>query len=550
MIPRQKIWKSLRIGTILKIDEDKEKQYEDYFSKLCDDPALFLTECIGITYCDCGCKLDPKIMEIFGDARDMILAREKKARGEELDTYEKKLVGLLGISIKACKGAGKTAFLAQFYIWMLTLFPDTQKHLVTAPTQNHLKDNLFGEISKWISHSKKYARIPIVDMRLELQGLKLFRKNIRHKDGTLNKSAVGKECILVGRTASKSADAATKKSTLHGYHDVYLIPSADECFGVDNDVYEPVIGTLTKEVNFIILIGNPTRNSGFAFDTFHDNRHLWINHTISLDNTTIVTEEYTKRMKEIYQDYPNQYRVFVLGEFPLDDDNSLIPYNKIMDAVDRYSDIDFEHPLVKDRSRFFGGDVGCGGDLTVLFQRQGMKADLVGTLNERDTLVTARWIGGHVDLRDPHKIGIDGIAWGKGTYDMLKELGYSNVMFVDARRKVSSDFLNRYKNLRAKMYFDMAQAFINDQIAIPNDKRLINELSIINLVDPGNMNILQIMSKRDMKRDGIESPNFADALALTYAFSDKQFQKNIDEITAHRRKRQSSVDSKLTWMGV
>jgi len=481
---------------------DKIEEWSADF-KLCAEQAL------GIS------TLDAQQILILNDVNMLIRVREKVALNLPLTEEEEPYRGKFGISVKSAKGVGKTAILAIILLCMQITLGRHQTNLITAPRKEDLKDKIFSEISHWISHSReKYGENAIVNHLLGLEGLKLYRKGF----GKGDKEAEGKQGVTLGRTCNRNADMAMQQATLQGFHDRYMLLGADESFGIPDAVFEPLITTMTGEVNFAFLIGNPTRNSGYAYDTFNKNKNYWITRTISAEDSTLVNKEHIRILKEQYRDYPNLYRVNVLGEFPLDEEDALIPFSKIMEAVDLYKDLEPNDKRYCDEGIVFGCDIGCGGDLSVVYKRQGIKVDKLGTKNERDTMVTARWIGALSEVNEPTKICVDGIAWGKGVLDRLKELGYSQTCFVDARRKPSDS--GRFKNLRAELYIKLAEMFINNQIAIPDDEQLIKELSVLKIVNPLGADKIQIVSKKDLKAQGIESPNEADALMMTVFFND------------------------------
>lgn len=505
----------------VELTKNQRQQYVDRIERWQNSPVSFAKEALGIGVCSCGCQLDWQQEAIMNDCRDMIVARQNKSQGEELTEYQEELCKKFGISVKSGKGVGKTATLAMILIWFNFCFGVNVKSLVTAPKADQLKDNLFGEISKWVGHSRRvYGEDSIVDQVMGTQSLKLFRKD----NG-------GKTSWTVGRTCSKSADEATQQATLQGYHDDYQILGADESFGVPTPVFVPVETTMTRQVNFMFLIGNPTKVSGYAYDTFHQYKDMWLTRTINAEESSLVSKDHLDRLRKRYKDSPNMYRVMVQGKFPLDEPDALIPFHKIMDAVERYEELDWNDDRYTKQAIVTGWDIGCGGDLSVGMKVQGIKADVVDKLNERDTQVTGRWICDHSDMLEPDFIGIDGIAWGKGAYDFVRAQGY-RATFVDARKKSHHAM---YRNLRAELYMKLAKKFINDEIAIPRDEQLIKELSVLKIVNPdGDITKIQIMSKKDMKKNGIESPNYADALMMCMYPSDRSLQSKKESNTRRR----------------
>ena len=509
------------------------------------DPVLFFEEVIGVGRCDCGCKISNQQKRIARDVAKLIRVKEKLWTKQKLTPSEEEFRDKIGISVKAGKGTGKTALVAMLYIWFLICFGNRQKHLVTAPRKEALKDNLFAEISIWITHSKNvYGENSLVDRMIGLESTKLFLKYVYDNKGNLDKEAIGKQGVVLGRTCSRNADEATQQGTLQGYHDVYQMLCADEAFAVPNPVFEPLETTCTREVNFLFLIGNPTRNSGFMYDTFNKNKRWWINHTMNAEESDLVSKDHIQRLKVKYKDYPNMYRVNVQGEFPVDGDGQLIPFCKIMDAVDRFKDLSDKDPRVDGKPVFMGSDIGAGVDPSVCYTRKGIKVQRSGgRCMMSDTRAIARWIAEQIELEEPTKVGLDGITWGKGVLDSLRESGYGDIVsFVDARRRSSDK--KRFKNLRAELHFRMAEAFIQDNIAIPDDDELISQLSVLRTVENGET--IQIMSKKTMRAEGIDSPNDTDAISFTYYFIDQRFERPVDEDSDWRWNREERP--RTTWM--
>jgi hypothetical protein len=511
-----------------------------------DSPELFAQEVLGIGVCDCGCTLTNQQRLILRDLATLVKVKEKLWKKEPLTQYEEKFRDKIGISVKAGKGTGKTTVMAIAHTWFNSCFGTRVKSMATAPRIKALKDNLFSELSLWLTHSRKvYGSHSFADKLLGLDSLKLYRKLIYKPDGTLDKEAIGKQGVLHGVTCSRNADEAAQKATLQGYHDVYQLISADESYGIPSAVFEPLETTCTRQVNIAFLIGNPTKNSGYAYDTFNKNKKYWICHTMNAEESELVSEDHIKRLKEKYKDYPNLYRVNVLGEHPVDGDGSLIPFNKISAAVERYEELTETDPRFYGKPVVMGLDVGAGKDPTVLYRRQGIKVDLCGRFSHSDTMVIARWAATHFETHNPTKVGVDGLTWGKGTFDKLRELGYRDICtFVDARRKASDK--KRYKNLRAEIIFTLVEQFINDNIAIPNDDELISQLSIIRTAD--NSDLIQIMSKPDMRSEGIDSPNDLDCLAFTYYFSENRLEHVQRESVDHRYSLEDDYGRPNGWM--
>jgi phage terminase large subunit len=84
-----------------------------------------------------------------------------------------------------------------------------------------------------------------------------------------------------------------------------------------------------------VMVGNPTRNSGYFHGAFHQNRDFWWCRKVSSFDSPLVSENYLKEIAANYGADSNIYRVRVLGEFPQSEDDVVIPLHLIEAARER-----------------------------------------------------------------------------------------------------------------------------------------------------------------------------------------------------------------------
>ena len=65
---------------------------------------------------------------------------------------------------------------------------------------------------------------------------------------------------------------ATSPEALQGFHADHVLYIIDEASGVSDKVFEPVLGAMTGEDAKLLMMGNPTRLTGFFYDSHHKNR--------------------------------------------------------------------------------------------------------------------------------------------------------------------------------------------------------------------------------------------------------------------------------------
>ena len=121
---------------------------------------------------------------------------------------------------------------------------------------------------------------------------------------------------------------------------------------------------------------------------------------------------------------------------------------------------------------------------------------------------------------------IDAVGVGAGTYDALLDLGHSHdIMAVNAG--VSPDD-PRFRNKRAEMWQKMKD-WLSETGDIPDDPALIAQLTSVTYDHNNPMEKLTLKKKSDMKKDGLPSPDIADALAYTFFMPVVQTEWDEDE---------------------
>jgi len=215
----------------------------------------------------------------------------------------------------------------------------------------------------------------------------------------------------------------------------------------------------------------------------------------------------------------NKYRIRVEGEFPTSDDDTVIALEWIEAAMTRFVDPMTQYYPV------WGVDIArFGDDDTALAKRQANRLlEPVAALHGRDTMQVTGWIHKHylktidTDLQ-PKEILIDVIGVGAGVVDRCRELGLP-VRGINVGEGTPTD--SRYMRLRDELWFMGREWFESKDCSIPNDPRLVSELSTVTYDHHSNGKII-VERKDDMKKRGMKSPDVADAFLLTFAGMDRR----------------------------
>jgi phage terminase large subunit len=264
------------------------------------------------------------------------------------------------------------------------------------------------------------------------------------------------------------------------------------------------------------MAGNPTRTSGFFYETHHSLRHRW--HTMHVSCLDVPRAQgHIEDIRAKYGEGSNAWRVRVLGEFPTADDETVIPLELVLSAVERRVSTLSYYPV-------WGVDVArFGDDRTALAKRQANKllepirwwhgTDLMATVGK----IKAEYEQTPYDMR-PYAILIDVVGLGAGVYDRCKELGLPvkavNVGAAAARRDNSM-------RLRDELWLEGREWFQERACSMPQDDALIAELTAPTYTFSSTGKMV-VESKADMKKRGMRSPDLADAFLLTFALADRR----------------------------
>jgi len=190
--------------------------------------------------------------------------------------------------------------------------------------------------------------------------------------------------------------------------------------------------------------------------------------------------------------------------------NPLISPASVMEAVSsEYRDL--SAPLVIGCDP--AGDGVNDADRTAIAFRRGRVCFRVESHNGLNTMQIAGKLAEYNRDMQPDMIFVDKGGLGAGVFDRLTELGINVIGVNNATRANDAE---RYDNKRAEMWWTMKEWFDDQPCRIPNNSALISDLTSPQpKVSSNGRKLLE--KKDDMKRRGVRSPDFGDALSLTFA---------------------------------
>lgn len=385
------------------------------------------------------------------------------------------------IAIKSGHGCGKTSALSWIAIWWALTKYDA-KIPITAPSSPQLLLTFMPELRKWINVLPKILRDEII--------IKTDEINFKNNN------------FIALRTARKETPEA-----LQGFHAENLLFLVDEASGVVDEIFEIVMGAMTGAKNTMIMVGNPTRTSGFFYEAFHKNKNIWKLFTFNSELSSNVSREQIQRARLQYGIDSNAYKVRVLGEFPSASDDALFSIDSLESAISR--------AIVenKDDSVIWGLDPAeMGDDSSVLCKRKGFKVYPFIQFRNLDAEPLANAIMSEYNKAHikPSAIYVDVVGIGAGVWSVLYSKGLP-VIRADVRAKTYKE--NLY-NKRIEMYMRLKE-YMN-MLSLPDDKELFGELSGLRYEIEERTGKTKLEAKKAFKNRVGRSPDKADSLALSF----------------------------------
>lgn len=411
-------------------------------------------------------------------------------------------------SVRSGHGVGKSTVEAWTVIWFMVTRP-FPKIPCTAPTQHQLFDILWAEVSKWLRHNKALAdEIVWTKEKVYMKGYP-------------------EEWFAVARTASKP-------DALQGFHADDVLYIIDEASGVDDSIFEPVLGALSTPGAKLLMCGNPTQLSGFFYESHNKNRSSYAAFHIDGRKSSRVSQDFVQTIIRMYGEDSDVFRVRVAGDFPLQEDDIFIPLPLVENSImTEFS------PRKKPDSIHIGCDVArFGDDRTVIGYKIDEKAEFYKKRQGQDTMKTADdivMLGEMLvqryrlspDVDDPIPVKVDDGGVGGGVVDRLRQmkrnapekLWWLEIYPVIFGQRIKHKHYHDSTTYMMSVVKKLLQPYDEDghkkpvELILPDDDDLVAQLSgrKYGLTETSK---IKVESKDAMKKRGRPSPDEADCVLL------------------------------------
>ena len=397
-------------------------------------------------------------------------------------------------AVKACFDSGKSYLASRLALWWIETRPPGEALVVTtATTFQQVRAILWQEIGGAHNTHQLTGRV------------------------TQTEWWIGRQLVGFGRRPRDWAPDA-----LTGHHRPHVLVIVDEASGVPAAIFDALEGLITNERSRILAIGNPY-GPGSRFAELFAATSIWHGITITAFDTpawtgervsaraaaSLISPVWVDELREMLgadHEATALWQTKVLGEFDTEDESKVISLANATRAKHHEIERSGAPTLAVDVARY-------GEDETVICARWGWHIEIIETFRRRPLTYTAGRVAALSRELGAADVRVDDDGVGGGVTDMLREQGLTVDALHGAARPADP---TKFADARSEWWWHIREAFAAGDPDIPDDDRLIGQLTAVNW-DMDSRGRIKVESKKDMRARGAPSPDRADAVVYTTA---------------------------------
>lgn len=318
------------------------------------------------------------------------------------------------------------------------------------------------------------------------------------------------------------------EESLAGEHSDYLFYIIDEASGLSDKAFGFITGALTQGDNRLLLLSQPTRSTGYFYDSHHrlakskHNPHgLFTAIQLNSEESPLVTLAFVRQKLMEYggRDAP-EYQIKVLGQFPKTTSGFLLGRDECDQAARR------KVRLKANWGWLFTVDVGDGRDSSVLSicrvsgwrnKRRVVPVKIMEMDTSIDPVYFARYILSQIGDGSTYPnltVAIDAVGIGSTVAALLEEQGINVQRILWGRPVHGKKNKERFINQRAYANILARDAIRAGRLSLRGSRKLIEQACRIPyfFTDRGQIQ----MVKKDIMRQkmNIKSPDIWDTICF------------------------------------
>jgi hypothetical protein len=446
---------------------------------------------------------------------------------------------------------GKTRSAGVCALWHLLFFPFSIM-LFTAPQIDQLRKLVWKEIEicKDLMKTRRLAwMVDYIEVLAESVYIKGFQKTWH----------------IFAKTAPPN-----KPTNLAGLHAKYLFIWGDEAAGIEDPVFDVLTNALTEEDNRMALTSQPAKPTGFFYDTHHKLSMaaggIWNSLIFNSEDSPIVS---IRKIKEALLQYGSRddpsYLIRIRGLFPDLAGEFLITYKNARKAWQGRS---LKDKKFKEYGYFMAVDVGGGvgrDDSAIVIGRVwgnakfGERARRIEIIDvplckNNDNIQELAGIINNCLIQYPNiSILLDANGTGAGLAQYLTSIGITYRRIHWGGQCFQTTDKKMYVNQRAQAFVALGRAIAENRFKIRTllfKSKIEEQLTRIPYTFDDQARY-KILSKEEMKRRGIKSPDLVDTFAFmfltasAYMVAEDSFTKDINHQGAGRSSDQIEAEAVL-----
>lgn len=427
----------------------------------------------------------------------------------------------LGGDFTVLHNTGKSRSAGIVALWHLLFYPESVM-LFTAPQIGQLRTVVWKEINICLQRLRNNKLFCWLADYVVVLTEKIYIKGYKET------------WFVFAKTAPKH-----QPTNIAGQHGDYYMVWADEACGIDDAVMEVAIGALTHENNRAVLTSQPASNVGFFYDTHHTLSHKnggkWIALAFNSEVSPLVSKD--KLVEALFQ-YGSRdhagYLIRIRGIFPelkgeylltRSEITALFLHQKTIGKIDKKGiviTVDVGGNVGRDSTVITVADV-CDKLYKGRERRHVHILDIPLFSNRADINHIKAKIYDTLAEHQGATLVIDPLGAGMGLCQSLKAEG---VYFDEVHWGVpcfNNTLKSYYANKRAHAYVGLAKAIENGLFTVSNKvkkhyqlKNNITEQATKLPYTFDEKGRWKMMSKEDMRKKGIPSPDILDTFAFFY----------------------------------
>lgn len=419
-------------------------------------------------------------------------------------------------SVASGHGTGKTNFFAVLALHHLLVYQKSNT-IITAPRIDTVRSGVWKEFAGHKSAMMSGPHAWICDF-FTIEAEKVYVNGFKL------------EWWVIGKTAPVG-----RPENIAGAHNEWLMWLCDESSGIPDANFGVIGGSLTDARNRMVLASQPTRPGGFFYDTHNrlsrENGGVWNNLVFNSEESPLVSDNFIREKLLEYggEDAP-EYQIKVQGRFPENGDGYLIGRKALEAAVGAKTVIGPDEPY----GHLLVIDVGAGvhRDRTVVTHMKVVgygdrldpdprRIDVVDVpiySNSLDWPAVARQATDYALNLSNCTVLVDIGGQGVQFAKMMENFGCPNVIHVNwGHYNFKNRLKERFRNQRA-------QCSVHAVEAVKDGRLTLRDIHRKDLLDQGaripyhidEMGRWCIMKKEDMKKLGLQSPDYWDTICMGF----------------------------------